>query len=46
MTLSRYLFRQGLMACLMTLAVLVAITLALFLAEMLGDLSAAWLPGK
>lgn len=46
MTLTRYLFRQGLAASLMTLAVLVAITLALFLAEMLGDLGQAWLPGS
>lgn len=46
MTLSRYLFRQGAAASLMTLAVLAAITLALFLAEMLGDLSEAWLPGS
>jgi LPS export ABC transporter permease LptF len=46
MTLTRYVFRQGLAASLMTLAVLVAITLALFLAEMLGDLGQAWLPGS
>lgn len=46
MILARYVFRQGLAASLMTLAVLVAITLALFLAEMLGDLGHAWLPGS
>ena len=46
MTLGRYLAVQALAASLMTLAVLLAITLALFLAEMLGDLGETWLPGS
>lgn len=37
--LSAYIRRQALGACLMTLAVLMAISLVLFLAEMLGDLA-------
>lgn len=38
-TLARYLSREALRACVMTLAVLVAITLALFLGELLGDIA-------
>lgn len=38
-TLARYLWREALRACVMTLAVLIAITLALFLGELLGDVA-------
>lgn len=46
MTLTRYLTVQALTVSLMALVVLLTITLALFLAEMLGDLGKTWMPGS
>src|SRR5690625_1346274 len=43
--LQRYVFRQGMLASLMSLLVFLAVVMALFLAELLGDAAQGELPG-